>query len=809
MGTLLQIGLNPILIILVIVAVVILGMLVLVIKWYKKPIHGKALVRSGQGGTKIAFEKGIFVIPVLHKIEVMDITLKTMTISREGEDGLICKDNIRADIKVAFFVRVNNTVKDATDVAYAIGCERASAKDTLVGLFDAKFSEALKTIGKRFDFIDLYNERDEFRKQILALTGRNLNGYFLDDCAIDYLEQTPLESMKERNILDAEGIKKIIELTSAEQIKANLIENEKQRTIKKQDVEARETILTYERQLAEKEETQRREIANIKDKEKAKTVQVAEEQRELSEKSKITAQEAIEVAQQNKERQVIIATWNKEKINATEQEKTEQERMVQATERERIVTLAQIAKNKEVELENARIQEIIRDRVRVEKDVVVEQQAMKDTEQFATAERKKKVAIIGAEEIAEQELVKEIKNAEANRTATSINGEAMKIAAEFDAKKKIIEADTAFTAAGKEAEAIKTLAEAEAAKASAKGKAEAQVIEAKAIANLKEGETISKVLEMKAVAEAKGTEAKAIAKSKEIELVTSAEAEAHLQTGKAEATIIEQKGISEAEALNQKGVAEAEVLRQKGLSEADIVRAKAEANEKQGLAEATVIQEKLTAEAKGIENKAAAMKKLDGVGKEHEEFKLKLQKDKDVEIAQINIWKDIARAQADVISQALKTANIDIVGGETMFFEKIIGSITRGKNIDMMFDNSQVLSSVKDRLLPKKKKDVEDVESEKIIETKTATDKTVKNNKKEKLQENKLEEKIKISEQKIKEFIDKFKFLVNGIDEMAVIDALETLLPKMTNNENKSIVSSLIEKVKKSDLANLLVKSLV
>ena len=90
------------------------------------------------------------------------------------------------------------------------------------------------------------------------------------------------------------------------------------------------------------------------------------------------------------------------------------------------------------------------------------------------------------------------------------------------------------------------------------------------------------------------------------------------------------------------------------------------------------------------------MKKLDGVGKDHEEFKLRLDKDKSIELAQISIQKDIASAQAGVISEALKSAKIDIVGGETMFFDQIIGSITKGKSIDRTVYNSEVLGTVKD-----------------------------------------------------------------------------------------------------------------
>ena len=54
----------------------------------------------------------MWIIPLIHRVEEMDISLKQVNISREGKDGLICKDNLRADIKVAFFVRVSPETVD-------------------------------------------------------------------------------------------------------------------------------------------------------------------------------------------------------------------------------------------------------------------------------------------------------------------------------------------------------------------------------------------------------------------------------------------------------------------------------------------------------------------------------------------------------------------------------------------------------------------------------------------------------------------------------------------------------------------------
>ena len=120
---------------------------------------------------------GKIVLPVVHRAEMMDISVKTIEIDRSGHEGLICKDNIRADIRITFFVRVNKTVEDVIKVAQAIGTDRASHEATLQELFNAKFSEALKTVGKQLDFVDLYTQRDEFRDQIIRVIGTDLNGY--------------------------------------------------------------------------------------------------------------------------------------------------------------------------------------------------------------------------------------------------------------------------------------------------------------------------------------------------------------------------------------------------------------------------------------------------------------------------------------------------------------------------------------------------------------------------------------------------------------------------------------------------------
>lgn len=573
-------------------SIIVIGMAFIMVasKFYIKVGPDEAIVKTGMGGMNVIIDGGALVWPVIHRYEKMDLTLKSFEIAREGSEGLICKDNIRADIKCAFFIRVDKTTEEIKEVAQSIGCKRASVVETLRELFDAKFSEALKTVGKQFEFVELYDKRDKFKNEILKVIGTDLNGYRLDDCAIDYLEQTRLELLNPNNILDAEGIKKITELTSAEKVKENHFTREREKTLKKQDVEAAEAILELERQRIEAFERQKREVAEIQARENATAAKVVEENRLASERAKIAADEEIGIATENKHRTILVAQRNKERTDVVEIERILRDKTLEATERERVVGLAAVEKDKALETERRNIQEVIRERVIVERSVVEEQQKIKDTEAFASADRTKRVEVTAAEMAAEQSLVREIKAAEAAKKAS-----------ESFAAKVRIESEAHRDEAEQNAAAIKIMAEAKRAEHAASG-----------------------------------------------------------------------------------------------LAEAEVMQAKAGATQEQGLAEARVLREKYTSEAQGITEKAKAMKEMDGVGREHEEFKLRLDKEKQIEITGIQAQKSIAESQALVIGEALKTAKIDIVGGDGEFFKQVSSAVQGGKALDRYVLSSSVATDIKE-----------------------------------------------------------------------------------------------------------------
>ena len=466
---------------------IILFLLAVIKAFYHTVAQGHALIVTRLHSGAIVSFSGAVVWPIINRCEVMDISLKTIEVDRRGGNGLICRDNIRADIKVTFFVRINKTAEDVLRVATSVGVIRASDPRTLEELFMAKFSEALKTVGKRMDFIELYNQRDQFKDEIVKVIGRDLNGYSLEDAAIDFIEQTPLTVLDPDNILDSEGRKKIIELTSIQKMKANEIEREAQKAIKKQDVEAREAILALERQQCEAEARQEREVANVRAREAAEQAKVAAEEHKRSQEARIAVEQDLGIQQHNANREVEVAEKNRQGVIQVEAERIEKERALQAVARERAVELSQIEREKIIAQERKLIAEVIRERVAVEKTVAEEEERIKDVRLLSEARRQKEAAVTHAQQQAEERRIVEVVAAEAAATSAG-----------FHAKEKITLADAEQLAAEKDTLAAIRRAEGKQAEAAAEGLGRVKVEQAEA-----------EVLEQRMLAEARGLAEKA------------------------------------------------------------------------------------------------------------------------------------------------------------------------------------------------------------------------------------------------------------------------------------------------------------
>ena len=649
-----------------VVFLLIFGFFVLFKAFYIKVPQGTALIVNDMSSTPKVHFTGALVYPVIYLKEFMRISLITLEVDRRGKDGLICKDNMRADITVAFYLRVNETQEDVLKVAKAIGVDRASDRAAVNELFNAKFSEALKTVGKQFDFVQLFENRQDFRNRIVETIGNDLNGYVLEDVAIDYLEQTAKASLDPSNILDAAGIRKITELTAAQNVVTNELERNEELAIKKKNVETREATLALERQQADAEARQKREIETIRAREEAETLKVREEERLKAEQARIQTQQELDIRAENHQREVEVAQQNRQRAVVIEVEKVTRAKDLEVVAREREVELQRIEAEKALEEQRKNIANVIRERVAVEKTVAQEEERIKEVREVSEAERAKQVIVLQAQAQAEQELVRQVKQAEADETRS---------------KHKAVEinnlAQAELEAAAKQAEAKKRMAEGIEAERAAPGLADARVLEVTAAAKEKDGLAAARVKAEQLIAEAKGEQEKGLAEARVLE----AQAAAKEKDGLAEAKVLEEKLGAQARGEQQLGAAKAQATKDLGTSEAD------------------VLLQRLNAEAEGLGKKFGALDALSDSARQHEEFRMQLEKSFEEAMAAIAANKEIAKDQAEVLATALGKAKIEIVGGEGDFFNSFAKSLSVGKAIEGVVGKSPVVQDVLARLL--------------------------------------------------------------------------------------------------------------
>jgi flotillin len=595
---------EPLFVAIGIVVLLVLSLLIMVAKFYTKVEQGQALIINKTNGKTEISTTGGMVIPVIHKKEIMDISTKRMMLERKGRSGLICQDNIRADITITFYIRVNETKEDILRVAKQVGCERSSFPETLQELFEAKFSEALKTVGKQLDFTELFTQRDIFRDKIKEVIGQDLSGYVLEDVAIDFLEQTSIHDLDPNNIMDAEGIKRITELTAQQSVETNDLKRQEEIRIKRQDIDAKEKGLELDRQLADAQAKQTREISSVQAREEAETAKIVQEELCKSEQARIATEQIVAVAEENKQREADIAEQNRFRAVAIEEEKVKRARQVEEIDREKEVETLRIDKEKALEIERKNIAEVQRERIMVEKGVAQEEELIKDLRVVSEANRQKDELVIKAKGEAEQALVKDIESAKAQEQA-----------AEHIARKMQTIAEAELKTASKQAESKKILAEGNQAEAAFQGLAEAQITLAQADAHERQGEAEAKTLELKLTAEAKG------------------------------------------------------------------------------------IQEKAMAEATGLREKQDVLNAMSEQAREFETFGLRLNQERELTLAKLDNSVHLAEKQAGVLATALSEANINIMGGDGEFLRQFMSSITVGKSIDGLVNESDTVKTLfKDHL---------------------------------------------------------------------------------------------------------------
>lgn len=142
---------------------------------------------------------------------------------------------MKAEVKAIFYIRVDNNEQAIINVLQSVGNQRIESQRALEHIFVDKFSESMQTIAHHFYQDEIALRIEEFKHHLFNIIGTDLNGFILDDIAIEYIN--PLKNSGETTTTDAyrKYEEQLSEIKKTAQKTENELHNEKEKHRKTQN----------------------------------------------------------------------------------------------------------------------------------------------------------------------------------------------------------------------------------------------------------------------------------------------------------------------------------------------------------------------------------------------------------------------------------------------------------------------------------------------------------------------------------------------------------------------------------------------
>jgi uncharacterized membrane protein YqiK len=521
--------------------------LVTVARFYRRCGADEALVRTGAGGNKVVIGGGVTVFPILHQLLRVSLRSLKLSVDRSGHMALVTRDKIRANVTTELYIKVEPLADDVMAAARSFG-ESNLDEHSIGDLIEGKLTDALRSVSANSSFMELHTNRKDFAESIQKVLSEELkkNGLTLENVSITGLAMVPVKDLNAADFFDSEGLMTITEQVKANARKTNQIERETEVAIQDQNVTARKKALELDETQKRIEADQSRRVQEYAATQAATMAKAVYEQQREQETAALMKHQLVETARIEQQRALEIAEAMR--VSATREAQIASEKAQQAAgiAKEREIEAAQIEKMKTVEA------------AEIEKRKTVETAEIEKQKTIETARIAKQIAVTQATEIeARAEALKA--QAEADRQQATQGIITVEATAKARREKDIavIKAEEAAQqsriAAEREAYTRKLDAETTAAalKAQADGEAAAKRSAAEGDIAVAQGHAKTQQLAAEAAALAVVTEAKA-----EGDRVTIT-AEARATAAQLEASAL----IALAEATRKKGEAEADARR--------------------------------------------------------------------------------------------------------------------------------------------------------------------------------------------------------------------------------------------------------
>lgn len=403
----------------------------IVSRLYRRSSKELAFVRTGLGGQKVVMDGGAIVLPVFHECVNINMNTLKLEVSRAGADSLITLDRLRVDAVAAFFVRVIPSVEGVANAAQTLG-QRTMHPDSLKELVEDKFVDALRAAAVSMSMHQLLDKRADFIQAVQNAVSEDLlkNGLELESVSLTRLDQTPIKFFDAQNAFDAEGLTKLTQQTQQRAKERNEIEQDTSVAIAKKNFEATQLKLTIEKDQTFATLQQQQEVATRQAQQSAEIASITAQREREAQQAKIDAERLVQEAEVEKNR--AIRQRQIEADREVQVAKIDQEKRTTLADQDKLISIAEKSKAQSEAEKQANEARALAARA---------EEQVKTAREIAIAEREKQIALVAADQDAQQQAIGVRIAAEAEKDAAQNQAEAIRIRAEAQLVQYKVDAD--------------------------------------------------------------------------------------------------------------------------------------------------------------------------------------------------------------------------------------------------------------------------------------------------------------------------------------------------------------------------------
>ncbi|MBP0006335.1 MAG: flotillin family protein [Cyanobacteria bacterium SBC] len=456
---------------------------------YQITPNNEAFVRTGGFLAKkntVILYGGCIVLPGFHELTRVPMREINIDVERTGNLAVRTQDYLRANMRVTFYVCVNHDEQDVKTAAARLSRDGQISPADIKEALEKRADDAIRAAAKRKTLAEIDSDKLGFADEVLNLIQQDLKkvGLTLNNIAISEIEES--DTYDTNNFFDAQGVrlrtetiqrsikqKEEVELTTEQERREFRLQTEL--TIKQRELEARKQELEIEKDEEDSRLSQQLEVESLRAQrareiQESKDKETANEQRNKILQAQAVEEEEIAKSQAVRERQIeseIAIEEQQKKLKVAQALQKKEAEMAEIARQKTIdanrlkaqVEIAEAEELSELAKQEAAIAiaKKAEERLQAEAERAKAESAVETAIELERAERQQRLAILNAQQEAEQQRIAE------NNVV------------EIDVFRRRRQAEIARQAADLEAESIRTLADAE----RDKSLAEAEGIEAK------------------------------------------------------------------------------------------------------------------------------------------------------------------------------------------------------------------------------------------------------------------------------------------------------------------------------------------